>query len=432
MPSERSYPLSLEVQPLKRKPRTILSVPGSKSITNRALILAALSYKCSVVGALHSEDVEVMVECLRKLGFEVNADWNAARIDVARPKGVDRPIPNDNADLFVGNSGTTMRFLTALVSLGRGTYRLDGIERMRQRPIQDLLDALKQLGVDAKSEHNDGCPPVVIRTKGLHGGRTAVRSEMSSQFLSGLLMAAPFSTKSTVIEVPGVLVSQPYVEMTVQMMHRVGLKVDRTADSEISVPGHQRISHHEIAVEPDASSASYWFAAAAITGGMVTVADLSYDSLQGDVAFADILEKMGCRVEECSHGITVHGRPLHGVDVSMGAISDTAMTLAAVACFAEGPTNIRNVGHIRHKETDRISALAAELRKLGAGIEEHEDGLTIIPRPLSGAVIETYNDHRIAMSLALIGLKVPGVTIANPGCVAKTYPAFWEDLERLR
>jgi 3-phosphoshikimate 1-carboxyvinyltransferase len=245
-------------------------------------------------------------------------------------------------------------------------------------------------------------------------------------------MAAPFSTKSTVIEVPGVLVSQPYVEMTVQMMHRVGLKVDRTPDGEISVPGHQRISHHEISVEPDASSASYFFAAAAITGGMVTVADISRKSLQGDVGFVDILEEMGCRVEECSHGITVHGRPLRGVDVSMGAISDTAMTLAAVACFAEGATTIRDVGHIRHKETDRISALATELRKLGAKIEERDDGLTIIPHPLSGAVIETYNDHRIAMSMGLIGLKVPGVTIANPDCVAKTYPGFWEDLERLR
>src|SRR6266581_3228803 len=182
MPSERTYPLSLEVPPLKQKPKAVVSVPGSNSITNRALVLAALSYRCSVVGALHSEDVEVMVECLRRLGFEVKADWDTARIAVARPKGVDRPIPNDQADLFVGNSGTTMRFLTAMVSLGRGTYRLDGVERMRQRPMQDLLDALKHLGVDAKSENNNGCPPVVIRTKGLHGGRTAVRSELSSQF----------------------------------------------------------------------------------------------------------------------------------------------------------------------------------------------------------------------------------------------------------
>ncbi len=432
MPSERSYPPSLEVQPLKRKPRAILSVPGSKSITNRALVLAAMSYRCTVLGALHSEDVEVMVECLRRLGFEVKADWDAARIESARPKGIDRSIPSDRAELFVGNSGTTMRFLTAMVSLGRGTYRLDGVPRMRQRPIKHLLDALRQLGVDAQSEAGNDCVPVVIHAKGLRGGRTEIRGDVSSQFLSALLMAAPFASGSTIIDVTSELVSQPYVEMTVRMMSRVGLTLERSAEGEIVVPGQQRTSHHEIVVEPDASSASYFFAAAAITGGSVTVADLARDSLQGDVAFVNILHDMGCRVEECSHGITVHGRPLRGVDVSMAAISDTAMTLAAVACFAEGPTTIRDVGHIRHKETDRIAALSAELRKLGAEVQEHADGLTITPRSLRGATIETYNDHRMAMSMALVGLKVPGVTILNPACVAKTYPGFWEDLERLR
>jgi 3-phosphoshikimate 1-carboxyvinyltransferase len=432
MPSERSYPPSIEVRQLVHRPRAMISAPGSKSITNRALVLAALSYRCSVIGALHSDDVEVMVDCLRRLGFEVHADWDKALVEVARPRGVDRPIPSDQADLFVGNSGTTMRFLTALVSLGHGTYRLDGVPRMRERPIQDLLDALRRLDVDARSEAGNGCPPVIVEADGLHGGRTKIRGDVSSQFLSALLMVAPFATSSTIIEVTSELVSQPYVEMTARMMSRVGLTMERSSEGEIVVPGRQRTSHHEIIVEPDASSASYFFAAAAITGGSVTVADLGRDSLQGDVAFVDVLHAMGCRVEECSHGITVHGRPLRGIEVSMAAISDTAMTLGAVACFAEGPTTIRDVGHIRHKETDRIAAMATELRKVGAEVKEFADGLTITPRPLNGAMIETYNDHRMAMSMALIGLKVPGVTVLNPGCVAKTYPGFWDDLERLR
>jgi 3-phosphoshikimate 1-carboxyvinyltransferase len=245
-------------------------------------------------------------------------------------------------------------------------------------------------------------------------------------------MVAPLADGETVIEVDGPMVSVPYIRMTIDMMRSLGLKVDTEELRRFRVPGGWEPDMDFYSIEPDASAASYFWAAAAITCGTITVEGLSRKSLQGDVAFVDVLAQMGCRVEECSSGITVHGRPLRGVDVDMNAISDTVMTLGAVACFADGPTTIRNVAHIRHKETDRIAALAAELRKVGATVEEFADGLTITPGPPHGAEIETYNDHRMAMSLALVGLKVPGVVIRNPGCVAKTYPGFWTDLERLR
>ena len=434
--SERTYPEALEVRPLERPPSAAVEVPGSKSITNRALVLAALWGKdepCEVMNCLRSEDTEVMLAALQALGFQIEINWSEARVRIGSGRQQNR-IPAPRADLFVANSGTTMRFLTALVCLGHGRYRLDGVPRMRERPIGDLLDALQQLGVRAFSEGNNGCPPVCVEADGLAGGRVRIKGNISSQFLSGLLLAAPFARDDIEIEVQGPLVSRPYVEMTLRMMDDWGLTVLREwEEPRFHVQGRQRpVGGLRYRVEPDASAASYFFAVAAITGGRVTVLGLSENSLQGDVRFVDVLADMGCRVERCSSGITVHGRPLRGVDVDMNDISDTVMTLAAVACFAEGPTTIRNVAHIRHKETDRLAALAAELRRVGADVEEFADGLTIAPRPLHGAAVETYNDHRMAMSLALVGLRVPGVVIRNPGCVAKTYPDFFEDLERLR
>lgn len=427
------YPKQLEIKPLIAPPHATVRVPGSKSITNRALVLAALTATDIVLqGALQSEDTEVMVESLRRLGFDVASDWGRCEIRVCRPPG-DRIIPAETAELFVANSGTSMRFLTAMVALGHGRYRLDGVPRMRERPIEDLLSALKQLGVAAVSEKDNGCPPVVVDASGLSGGNVCVRADTSSQFLSGLLMAAPFAKSELLIEFPGTVVSYPYVQMTRTMLHHFGLESIHEDFHLFRVPAPQRGSPlARYSIEPDASAASYFYAAAAISGGSVTVAGLPPNSLQGDLAFLRLLRWMGCRVEEENDSITVHGGPLRGIPAEMGDISDTVMTLAAVACFAEGPTTIRNVGHIRHKETDRLTALATELRRIGAGVEEWADGLTITPRPLHGAVVETYNDHRMAMSLALVGLKVPGIVIDNPGCVAKTYPRFFEDLERLR
>ncbi len=434
------YPAELPVAPLTAAPAATVTVPGSKSITNRALVLAALASRsgpCTLLGALHSEDTEVMADSLTRLGFALDADWPAGRVTVGR-NDTGRVIPADAADLYVANSGTSMRFIGAMVSLGQGRYRLDGVPRMRERPIQDLLRALDQVGVEAVSDTGTGCPPVTITARGWSGryGRALkIRSDVSSQFLSGLLMAAGFAEGSTLLEPDGELVSVPYVTMTTEMMRSWGCDVFTHQPPRYGFDiREKRLAPPPAtyAVEPDASAASYFWAAAAVAGGRVTVAGLTRKSLQGDVRFVDVLAEMGCRVEECDSGITVHGGRLRGVDVDMNDISDTVMTLGAVALFADGPTTVRNVAHIRHKETDRIAALATELRKFGAAVEERDDGLTITPGPLRGAAVDTYNDHRMAMSLALVGLKVPGVVIRNPGCVAKTYPGFWGDLEKLR
>jgi len=403
------------------------AVPGSKSITNRALVLAAMAERpFTLLGVLDSDDTQVMMTCLRDLGFRVEHDPRKQETEVSRPAGTSR-IPASSADLFVGNSGTTVRFLAAMLGLGKGTYRLDGVPRMRERPIRDLLDGLQQLGIDATGDAGTGCPPIAIRTQGWRGGRVRVKADISSQYLSGLLLAAPFGDGETVIDVVGEAVSEPYIAMTVAMLRDFGLVVD-VQGTTYRIPGRQSIARDEYAIEPDASSASYFFAAAAVTGGRVTVPGLNSHSLQGDVRFVDALQRMGCLVEETTSGMTAIGTgTLRGIEIDMNAISDTVMTLAAVACFAEGPTTIANVAHIRHKETDRLSALATELRKFGIRIDERQDGLTIHPGPMHGATVDTYDDHRMAMSLALIGLRVPGVFINNPGCVAKTYPNFWAD-----
>lgn len=414
----------IEIQPGGPVTGTIRP-PGSKSITNRALVCAALAEGDSLLaGALASEDTEVMIESLGRLGIAVEHDRPRATVRVT---GCGGTIPVDRADLFVGNSGTSMRFLAAMVALGHGRYRLDGVARMRERPIADLLAALEQLG--AKTESTGGCPPAVIHAGGLRGGTVRIAADISSQFLSGLLMAAPYAAGEVEIALAGPMVSETYVTMTRRVMAEFGVAVSGEGPFRIA-PGRYR--GRQYAIEPDASAASYFFAAAAITGGEVTVAGLSRRSLQGDVAFCDCLARMGCEVRYDDDSITVRGGPLRGIDCDMNTISDTAQTLAAVALFAQGPTNIANVAHIRHKETDRILALANELRKLGATVDERHDGLTIEPGPLHGAEIETYRDHRMAMSFALVGLRTPGVVILDPGCTAKTYPDFFEDLARLR
>jgi 3-phosphoshikimate 1-carboxyvinyltransferase len=405
--------------------------PGSKSITNRALVCAALAEgRSTLTGALDSEDTRVMIAALRELGIAVQVEDDGRTLVV---EGCGGAIPAQGADLFVANSGTTMRFLTALASLGRGQYRLDGIARMRQRPIGDLVEALRRVGVDVECEGANDCPPVVVRADGLPGGRTTIRGDISSQFLSGLLMAAPYAQSPLEVSVEGSLVSVPYVYMTLGVMNNFGARSEWADDYHritVSNAAHYRGRHYD--VEPDASAASYFFAAAAITGGRVTVEGLSRVAMQGDVAFCECLEQMGVRVNHGPSSITVHGAPLTGIDVDMNRISDTVQTLSVVALFAEGQTRIRNVAHIRHKETDRIAATATELRKLGAMVEEFEDGLAITPeRNLRGAEIDTYNDHRMAMSFALAGLRTANVVIRDPGCVGKTYPGFFGDLERV-
>jgi 3-phosphoshikimate 1-carboxyvinyltransferase len=425
---------SIEIQPVARPPDARIHPPGSKSLTNRALVCAALARGTSTLdGLLDSEDTRVMIEALAALGISVRAD-HAGRD--ATVDGCGGQIPAASADLYVANSGTTVRFLTALVSLAHGTFRLHGTKRMHERPIGDLLDALAALGVRAESEASNRCPPVVVHADGLKTGVTSIRGDISSQFLSGLLMAAPCATSGPhvplEIQIAGPLVSRPYVEMTLAVMRAFGAKVDVDSDWQRFRIPPTGYTASKYAIEPDASAASYFWATAAITGGRVLVEGLGKHSLQGDVAFCECLARMGCRVDEDQRGITVAGGPLSGIDVDMNAISDTVQTLSAVALFADGPTEIRNVAHIRHKETDRIAALATELRKLGATVDERTDGLRIVPGPLRAAEIDTYDDHRMAMSLALVGLKVPGVVIRDPDCTAKTYPNFWHDLESLR
>ena len=427
-------PEVLPIEPLSRPPEVALRVPGSKSITNRALVLSALYARgsCTLRGALACEDTQVMAECLSRLGYEVEADWATGTVRVGRPTDSGL-VPASQAELYAANSGTTMRFLTALVALGQGRYRLDGVPRMRQRPIQDLLDALNRLGTRAWSEAGNGCPPVLVEAAGLAGGQVWLKGDVSSQFLSGLLMVAPLARQELEICVHGPLVSQPYVAMTLAMLQSFGVKQqDVTKWSRFRLGAPSAPPPPEYLVEPDASAASYFFAAAAITGGRVMVLDLPYDGLQGDTRFVDLLEQMGCQVDRSPAGIRVTGGRLRGIEADMNAMSDTVMTLAAVACFAEGPTAIRNVAHIRHKESDRLQALATELGRAGAAVELLEDGLIIHPRPLRAAILETYNDHRLAMSLALLGLRTRGIAIRDPSCVGKTYPEFFADLERLR
>lgn len=420
---------SLEIRP-SGPTRGSIRPPGSKSLTNRALICAALAEGASrLTGALDSDDTRVMVEALRTLGIAAEHDRAARTIEVA---GCGGNIPGNQADLFIGNSGTSVRFLAAMLTLGQGTYRLDGTARMRERPIGDLLEGLRQLGADVASEQGTGCPPVVIRAAGLPGGTARVRGDVSSQFLSGLLMAAPYARDGVELLVDGTLVSQPYVHMTLAVMRAFGIGVEAGDLSRFSIAPGRKYQGRAYAIEPDASAASYFFGAAAVTGGRITVEGLSRDSLQGDVAFVDVLSRMGCRVEFAADAITVAGGPLVGIDVDMNPISDTVQTLGAVALFAQGPTTIRGVGHIRHKETDRIGALATELRKLGAEVEEFDDGLRIDPgQSLHGARLATYDDHRMAMSLSLAGLRIPNVVILDPGCTAKTYPEYFSDLDRV-
>jgi 3-phosphoshikimate 1-carboxyvinyltransferase len=428
-------PASLTITPAAGPVSGRIRPPGSKSITNRALVCAALAEGTSrLTGALDSEDTRVMVDCLRRLGIDV-ASHDAGQTLIVH--GCAGNIPAKEADLFVGNSGTTIRFLTAMCALGHGIYRLDGIARMRERPIGDLVDALRELGVEIQYEQGSGFPPITVRASGFHRGdlETQVRGDISSQYLSGLLMAIAQSVEHVSIHVVGELVSQPYVHMTLRIIEDFGGSIENLGWKEFLSVYRGGYRSRTYCIEPDASAASYFWAVAAISGGEVTVEGLSNNSLQGDVQFVECLGRMGCRVTHTDEGIIVSGRATHGIDVDMNAISDTVQTLAAVALFADGPTTIRGVGHIRHKETDRIGDLARELRKFGATVTEREDGLTIDPpkdiRSKKDITIETYNDHRMAMSLALPGLVIPGVTILNPGCTAKTYPGYFEDLARL-
>lgn len=418
--------------------RAAITPPGSKSLTNRALVLAALADGTSTLrNVLFADDTHVMLDCLARLGFDVNIDHASHVVTVAGRGGI---IPTPSAELYCGNSGTTIRFVSALCALGKGAYVLDGNPRMRQRPIGGLVDILHNLGVRIAYRINPGTPPIEILADGLPGGFLRYGAEQSSQFLSAALMAAPYARNEVRVELVGQQTSWPYVAMTMQLMdifhHTPELERTPTGDPKAIIVPRGTYRAIEYDVEPDASNATYFLAMAAIhPGSRVTVEKLGKKSLQGDVGFADVLHRMGADLLFGPDFITIIGTSeLRGIEVDLLEMPDTAQTLAAVALFAKGPTTIRGLHTLKVKETDRLEALATELRKLGATAEATGDTLTITPpanNQLTPASIATYDDHRMAMSFAVAGTRSPGVTILDPQCTNKTYPTYFDDLRKV-
>ena len=414
-----------KIQPLNTIKATV-SVPGSKSITQRALIAAALADGDTFIhGPLASEDTQYTADALRAMQIEVHDNG-----DVWHIRGTGGNIGTPKNKIYLGNNGTATRFLTSVAALGNGTFFITGEKRMEERPIDPLMTALRGWGVDIRSIKNTGCPPLEIHASGIKGGETTLPEGKSSQYLSSLLLVAPYAQNMAILHVEGEVPSKPYVTMTLAVMKSFGIEVQANDSlTHFTIP-QGTYKHTEYQVEGDASSASYFFAAAAVTGGEVTVPNVPKNSLQGDTALVAILEKMGCTVSY-DNGITVSGpSELSGVEVDMSDCPDVAPTLAVVASRARGRTIIKNIEHLRIKECDRINAVASELTKLGAQVEEKQDALIIegldARHPMHGASIETYNDHRIAMCFAVAGLVVPGVIITNEECVSKSFPDFWE------
>jgi 3-phosphoshikimate 1-carboxyvinyltransferase len=428
----------MEIIPIHHPLNATVRVPGSKSLTNRALLISALSNgKTCLTNALFSDDSCYFAQALQTLGFDIELDEPNLEMTVT---GLGGKFPVKKAELFIGNSGTTARFLSAFLTLGHGEFIVDGEPRMRERPIGDLVDALTQLG--AKLETLNGCPPVRIMASGLSGGRAEIAGNISSQFLSALLIIGPYAKQAIEISLSTELNSKPYVDMTLAVMKDFGIEVKRNNYRSFSIPlatyylpsTNLQCPISAYPIESDASTASYFFAAPAICGGTVRVENISRTSKQGDIGFLNILEQMGCTVREGEYYIEVIGeKSLNSVDIDMRDIPDTAQTLAAIAPFASTPTRIRGIASARLKETDRVHATCTELARLGVHVEEHSDGMTIYPcEKFTPATIQTYNDHRMAMAFSLIGLRVPGVTIENPSCVSKTFPNYFNVLELLR
>lgn len=422
----------LSIAPLTRPVDADVQVVGSKSYTNRALIVAALARGPSQLsGALFSDDTRYMAESLRQLGVGVTADEDARTLTV---QGIAGKVTADRARCFVGNAGTAARFLPAVMALGSGVYEIDGIARMRERPIAPLVDALTRLGVRIEALGQPGCFPLRIHGGALRGGRVSISGNVSSQYVSGLMLAAPAMADGLTIDIEGELVSRPYLEMTAQLMRDFGASVAQpTARSfAIATGGYDGRAY---GIEPDASAASYFFGAAAITGGRVRVSGLGTRSLQGDRGLVHILAEMGCTVREGDDFTELTGPApgtLRGVEVDMADLSDVAQTLAVVAPFATSPTRVTGIGFIRRKETDRIGAVVRELTRLGVRAVEEEDGFVVHPGAPTPGDVDTYDDHRMAMSFALIGLVRPGIRIRDPRCVSKTFPTYFTVLETLR
>ncbi|WP_367322920.1 3-phosphoshikimate 1-carboxyvinyltransferase [Streptomyces sp. HUAS ZL42] len=407
----------------------LVEIPGSKSITARALFLAAAADGVTtLVRPLRSDDTEGFAEGLQRLGYRVGRTPDTWQVD-GRPQG---PAVTE-ADVYCRDGATTARFLPTLAAAGHGTYRFDASAQMRRRPLLPLTRALRDLGVDLRHEETEGHHPLTVRAAGVEGGEVVLDAGQSSQYLTALLLLGPLTRKGLRIRVTD-LVSVPYVEITIAMMRAFGVEVTRDGDVFVVPPGGYRATRYE--VEPDASTASYFFAAAAVTpGAEVTVPGLGPGALQGDLGFVDVLRRMGADVSVTARGTTVRGTgELRGLTVNMRDISDTMPTLAAIAPFASGPVRIEDVANTRVKECDRLEACAENLRRLGVEVSTGPDWIEIRPGAsvLDGAEIKTYGDHRIVMSFAVTGLRVPGVSFDDPGCVRKTFPGFHEVFAELR
>ncbi|HQY87665.1 MAG TPA: 3-phosphoshikimate 1-carboxyvinyltransferase [Tepidisphaeraceae bacterium] len=429
--------LDVRLDPITSPVNKSVTPPGSKSLTNRALVLAALAQgRSTLSNVLFADDTQVMIDSLKQLGFAIDVDVDSKTISV---EGLEGQIPAESAELFVGNSGTTIRFLAALCTLGVGRFSLDGIERMRERPIGQLIDLLKNLGARISYSMNEGFPPIEIRANKLGGGFARFGASASSQFLSAVLMVAPNARHEVHILLEPNQTSWPYVAMTMRLMDQFGVTPELERDPKTSEPTRIVIPRHSYIatnyeIEPDASNASYFVALAAIhPKSKIKIRGLTSHSLQGDAMFAEKMKQTGLRIERQADGLTIIGpEKLDGFDVDFTDIPDTAQTAAVIALFASEPSTLRGLRTLRVKETDRIEALKNELTKLGAKVIVKDDTMTIAPpRSISPAEIDTYNDHRMAMSFAIAATRAPGIVIRDAECVNKTYPEFFEDLKKL-
>ncbi len=421
---------AIEIEPLERVDGTVRLL-GSKSYTNRAIALAGLADGPSTLdGALLSQDTVYLARAVESLGH-VRIDLDHGRhVIVVTPTG--RPMTAPADEVYCGNAGTGLRFFTTVAALAEGRTVITGNERMRQRPIGDLLHALAQLGVEARSVRDNGSPPVEVRGPSLRGGSTRIRGSVSSQFTSSLLVSAPRAEDPVDVTITGHLTSKPYVDMTIESMRQFGVRVERRGYEWFAVPGGQRYTGRRATIEPDASGMSYFLAAAAILRGHVTIPGIGRDSVQGDVGLLRVLAGMGCRVDVKPDSVTLEGDTLHGIDVDMASMPDAVPTLAVVAAYARGSTRITGIGNLRLKECDRIEAVTTELGKMGVTVQAERDAMTVSGGEPRGAAIDTYDDHRIAMSFAIAGLRTPGTVIRQPGCVVKSFPTFWQTLDGLR
>ncbi len=398
-----------------------LTVPGSKSFTHRLLIAAALSEgECQISNALRSEDTDFTLAALRQMGVTV-ADYGTT-LEMQGCGGRFRPT---GEPIYLGNSGTSMRLLITTACLGEGDYILTGTPRMQERPIAPLVAALRQLGAQIEYVRHSGCPPLTVNGDGMRGGRTTIDCTQSSQFLSSLLLAAPLLTEGMDIQVKGRTVSRPYIDMTIDILSRFGVQIERENYAHFQVAGGQSFKPGRYIVEPDASNASYFWAIGAITGRRITVEGIRRASLQGDLGIVALLEQMGCEITRGENRLSVKGGFLRGIEAEMGNMPDMVPTLAVVAAFAEGKTVIRNVAHLKAKECDRLAAVMTELGRMGIATESDGNDLTVVGGVPKGADIETYDDHRIAMSFAVAGLRAAGTRIQNERCVGKSFPDFW-------